>query len=105
MAFQVFLATKTVPSEERYGLTDQLRRAARSIPANIAEGWAKRRYENIFKRHLWDAMGSYEEVKVGFEMAARCGYISDTRREGFLQSYAEIGAMLSSLSERWKNYS
>lgn len=105
MAFQVFCITKEFPAEERYGLTDQVRRAARSIPANIAEGWAKRKFGHVFKRHLLDAVGSCEEVKVWLEMAARCGYLEKARCADFLSSYAEIGSMLSSLLERWKSYS
>ncbi|MFH1799777.1 MAG: four helix bundle protein [Candidatus Omnitrophota bacterium] len=105
MAFQVFCATKEFPAEERYGLTDQVRRAARSIPTNIAEGWAKRKYENVFKRHLLDSVGSCEEVKVWLEMAHRCGYLDKARCADLLLSYAEIGSMLSSLLERWKSYS
>lgn len=64
LSMELFRITKDFPSEERYNLTDQIRRAARSIPSNLAEGWAKRKYERVFRRHLMDCIGSCEETKV-----------------------------------------
>lgn len=63
LAMEVFELTKKFPKEEKYSLTDQIRRSSRSVPINIREGFAKRRYENLFIRHLNDAMGSSEETR------------------------------------------
>ena len=102
LAIQVFEITKQFPADERYGLTDQFRRAARSIPANIAEGWAKRTYASVFKRHLYDAMGSCEEAKVWLELAWRYGFLGVEKYETFKKQYAEVGAMLAGLAEKWR---
>ncbi len=64
LATEIFWLTKDFPKEEIYSLTDQMRRSSRSIPVNIAEAWAKRKYENVFKRHLIDSVGSCDETKV-----------------------------------------
>lgn len=69
LAMDVFQITKSFPKEELYSLTDQLRRASRSIAANIVEGWAKRHFVNIFKCHLLDAIGSCMEVKLWLDFA------------------------------------
>ncbi len=104
LAMEIFKITSKFPTEERYTLTDQIRRAARSIPANLAEGWAKRNYENIFKRHLYDSIGSCEEVKVWIEFAWKCGYLTKDQNETLLKGYAGVGAMLASLVERWQTF-
>jgi four helix bundle protein len=64
LAMDIFSASSSFPKSETYSLTDQITRPSRSIPANIAEGWGKRTYENDFKKHLTYAMGSLEETKV-----------------------------------------
>jgi four helix bundle protein len=62
-AMAVFRISRSFPDEERYSLTDQLVRSSRSVAANIREGFAKREYENVFFRHLVDALGSAEETQ------------------------------------------
>jgi len=104
LAVAVFRLSAKFPADEKYSLTDQMRRAARSIPMNIAEGWAKRRYENIFKRHLIDSIGSCEETKVCLEFAWDCEYISKSIYELYLGEYDEVGKMLNSLHECWVTY-
>ena len=64
LAEEIFHLSKKFSKEEHYSLTDQIRRSSRSIPANVAEGWAKRHFENVFKRHLVDSIGSCDETKV-----------------------------------------
>lgn len=66
LAMEIFEITKTFPPEEKYSLTDQIRRSSRSVPINIREGFAKRKYEQIFIRHLNDALGSSEETGDGW---------------------------------------
>lgn len=63
LAKEIFQLTLQFPAEEKYSLTDQIRRLSRSIKANIAEGWGKRIYINNFKRYLVDSNGSLEETK------------------------------------------
>ena len=75
LAMQIFEITKNFPKEEMYSLTDQIRRSSRSIPVNIVEGWAKRKYENVFLRHLNDSNGSCEETKIWLDFSKDCRYI------------------------------
>jgi four helix bundle protein len=70
---RVYKATKTFPGEERYALTDQIRRSSRSVCANIAEGWRKRRYEAAFVSKLSDAETEAAETQVHVEFALRHG--------------------------------
>jgi len=65
----IFRRTRSFPREELYSLTDQVRRSSRSVAVNIAEGFAKRRFENVFWRHLIDAYGSCHETTVWLEIA------------------------------------
>ena len=104
LASEIFKISARFPTEERYALIDQIRRAARSIPANLAEGWGKRNYENVFKRHLYDCIGSCEEVQVWLEIALRCNYLNRDKYELLRGRYAEVGAMLGSLANRWQTF-
>ena len=63
LAMEVFEMTKKFPKEETYSLTDQIRRSSRSVAINIREGFAKRKYEQVFIRQLNDALGSSEETR------------------------------------------
>ncbi len=101
---EVFKISARFPKEERYGLIDQMKRAARSIPANLAEGWAKRKYENIFKRHLYDCIGSCEEMKVWLEFAKSCNFLDPENFEQLYKKYSQIGAMLASLADKWQTF-
>ena len=97
----VFKASKEFPREELYSLTDQVRRSSRSIVANLVEGWAKRHYENIFRRHIQDAIGSADETKLWLDFALECGYLTIEQHNRLLEKYTEIGMMLHGLYERW----
>ncbi|MDD5218231.1 MAG: four helix bundle protein [Candidatus Omnitrophica bacterium] len=104
LAMEIYVYTKQFPKEETYALSDQLRRASRSIPANIAEGWAKRKYQNVFIRHLNDANGSCEETKTWLRFALDCQYLEQDLFEKLLRGYNDVGAMLNALMKRWKTY-
>lgn len=104
LALEIFKISARFPVEEKYSLIDQIRRAARSIPTNLAEGWAKRKYINVFRRHLYDCIGSCEEVKVWLEIAVQCQYLDEGRCEDLRGRYAEVGAMLSRLVDTWRNF-
>jgi four helix bundle protein len=101
-AMEVFNMTRSFPKEERYSLTDQIVRSSRSVSANIAEGWAKRKYENDFKRHLIYSMGSLEETKVWLLFSKDCLYINDELYKMLEKKLDECGAKIYKLYENWK---
>jgi four helix bundle protein len=74
LAVEIFLQTRTFPAEEKYSLTDQVRRASRSVAANIAEGFRKRRYRNLFVLKLADADAEATEVQVWLDFAKAFGF-------------------------------
>ncbi len=94
---EIFETSKKFPKEEMYSLTDQMRRSSRSVGAQIAEAWAKRRYEKHFISKLTDADGEQQETQHWIETASDCGYISREASDNFLQQYASIGKMLNSM--------
>ena len=103
-ALRIFELTKSFPPEERFSLTDQLRRSTRSVCANIAEAWRKRRYQAHFVSKLSDSEGEAEETRVWIELAARCGYLRKADAEGLDQAYDRILAQLVSMivhPEQW----
>jgi len=91
------------PLSERFLLVDQMNRASRSIAANIVEGWAKRRFENIFKRHLVDSIGSNVEMEVHLSYAKDLSYITNEEFEKHHHETLEIGRMLYSLHAKWES--
>ena len=101
-AISVYRMTRILPREELYGLTSQLKRAAASIPLNIAEGYGKRENVNEFKRFLLMAIGSCDEMKVLADMCKDLGFIDKRTHQRYEQEYDEIGKMLMVLRERWK---
>lgn len=74
-AMRIFELTKGFPKEEKYSLTDQVRRASRAVCANLAEAWRKRRYEGAFVLKLSDAEGEGAETQTWLEFAERCKYL------------------------------
>lgn len=100
----VHKAIKELPLFERNDLTSQMRRASKSCPANIAEGWAKRRFEKEFKRHLDSAIGSTNEMEVHIETARDLGYWSKNFSEELLNRYHYLGGKLTNLQRNWKTY-
>ena len=104
LAMEIFKLTLNFPREEKYSLTDQIRRSSRSVPVNIREGFAKRRYENVFIRHLTDSIGSSEETRGWLEFSLRCRYINKEIHQRLDKSYDEVNAMLYSLMKNWKTF-
>ena len=101
---EIFQLIRKFPAEERYALGSQMRDAARSIPANIAEGWAKRRHEMVFKRHLLDAIGSANEMFVWLDMAVACKYISEASHRSLTEAYQVLARRLHQLLTTWKTF-
>ena len=97
LAMEIFRETKSFPPEEKYSLTDQIRRSSRSVPANIAEGYRKRRYEKMFVSKMADADGEATETQVWLDFARDCGYLSKERQDELTKSYEEVGRMLGSM--------
>ncbi|HEX5505571.1 MAG TPA: four helix bundle protein [Thermomicrobiales bacterium] len=94
-AFEIFELTRRFPPEERYALTDQVRRSSRSICANIAEAWRKRRYPASFVSKLSDADAEAAETQVWLDMALRCGYLDAERHAELADRYRHINAQLA----------
>lgn len=100
----VFSLSKTFPKDERYSLTDQVRRSTRAIGAQIAEAWAKRLYPKHFISKLSDADGENSETQHWISEAHDCAYLSleDTRR--LLGWCAEIGRMLGAMMRKAESF-
>ena len=95
-----FQLSKAFPKEEMYSLTDQFRRAARSIGAQVAEAWGKRRYEKHFVSKLTDADAEQMETRHWVAEALDCGYLSPTDAAQLNSVLVEIGRMLNSMIEK-----
>lgn len=104
LAMTIFELIPGFPKEETYSLSSQVIRSSRSVPANISEGWAKREYENVFKKQLLDAIGSVEETKTWLDFAKDCNYISEEKHHELLGRYEELGAKLHNLHKRWRTF-
>ncbi|UXE65302.1 MAG: four helix bundle protein [Chryseotalea sp. WA131a] len=94
---EIFELTKSFPKEEMYSMTDQVRRSSRSIGAQIAEAWGKRRYEKHFVSKLTDADGEQLETQHWIELAFDCGYLSKTKTDELLNRCFSIGKMIGSM--------
>jgi four helix bundle protein len=97
IAKAIFEQSKSFPKEESYSLTDQIRRAARAIGAQIAEAWGKRRYERHFVSKLTDAVSEQFETEHWIHIALDCGYLTKEQANVLLEQLREIGRMLNSM--------
>lgn len=103
-AMAIFQLSQHFPGEERYSLTDQMRRSSRSVCANLAEGWRRRRYEGAFVDKLSIAESEAAETQVWLEFAVECGYCLPEAARELYQTYNEIIAILVSMihqPEKW----
>ncbi|KOP27695.1 30S ribosomal protein S23 [Hapalosiphon sp. MRB220] len=105
VAIMIFELTKSFPVEERYSLTDQIRRSSRSVAANLSEAWRKRRYPAAFISKLNDAESEAAETQTWIEIALRCNYMKkdvalelDSRCEEILSQLV----VMASHPEKWK---
>jgi four helix bundle protein len=96
LVVKIYRTTSTFPKEERYSLVDQLRRAAISVPSNIAEGQGRSRTGD-YLRHLSVAVGSLNELETQIQIATRLEYISEDVQKQLLDSCTSIGRMLAGL--------
>lgn len=96
----IFKLSKAFPKEEMYSLTDQVRRAARSVGAQIAEAWGKRRFEKHFVSKLTDADAEQMETQHWIGEALDCGYISEANAGQLTSGLEGVGRMLHSMMEK-----
>jgi len=104
LAMEIFEISVEFPKEEKYSLTDQIRRSSRSISACIAESWAKKRYPKVFVSKLTDSLGEEYETESWIDYSADCKYITNETRERLLSEYAEVRKLLISMinnPEKW----
>jgi len=104
LALDVSRASRFLPGYEQFEIGKQLRRAVRSIPANIVEGWAKRASPLEFRRYLQISIGSCEECKFWLEMSIDEGYLKQEECGEFANRLNVVGAMLRSLWKNWKSF-
>ena len=105
LAMEIYEDTKKFPVEERYSLTDQVRRSSRSVPGNIAEGYRKKRYPKMFVNKMADADGEATETQVWIDFAHACGYLSEARQLELLRGYEEVGRMLGGMIHHPERFS
>ena len=104
LALVINRAILRLPSIEKYILVDQMRRASKSIPANIAEGYAKRLSEKEFKRYILSVIGSCNEMVVHISFAKDLGFWSNEFCDDLLRRYDILGKQLTKLLQNWKSY-
>ncbi len=103
-AIEIFEISKSFPQEERYSLTDQIRRSSRSVCANIGEAWRKRRYKAAFIAKLSDSETEASETQVWLEFSLAHGYISEKIFNNFDKEYEEILSILVDIihnADKW----
>jgi four helix bundle protein len=96
-AMEIFHLSKAFPPEEKFSLTDQIRRSSRSVAVNIAEGFRKRQYPKAFVNKLSDSDGEATETQVWLEFAKDCQYLSVENHRKLTEEYLEIGRMLGAM--------
>ena len=96
-AMEIFQISKTFPNEERYSLTDQIRRASRSVCSNLAEAWRKRMYKAVFVNKISDSMQEAAETQTWLDFCIACEYIDEKTFRRLDEKYGNILAMLNSM--------
>jgi four helix bundle protein len=105
LALDISKLTRAFPREEQFELGRQLRRSARSVPANIVEGWAKRNSSAEFKRHLVIASGEVAEIKFWLDLSADEGFAAKGECEKLKIEYSKLGMMIHNLWKEWRKLS
>ena len=99
VSLEIHLASLKLPKIEQYGLGEQIRKASKSIPANLAEGYAKRSSQAEFNRFVQIAMGSADEMRVWLQYCFDLNYIEEQKWDRWKNEYVEIAKMLAGLSK------
>lgn len=106
-SMMIFELTKSFPKEERYSLTDQIRRSSRSVSANISEAWGRRKYEKSFVAKLTDSEGEARETQTWLLYSWKCNYINEEQFISLNNQYNQIIGMLVNMmsqSQSWCNF-
>lgn len=103
-AMEIFQLTKSFPSEERFSLVDQIRRASRSVCSNIAEAWRKRKYVAVFRNKLSDSMQEASETQCWLEFSVACDYIDKNTFGKIDNEYEQLIAMLNSMERNAEKF-
>jgi four helix bundle protein len=97
---EIFIISKEFPKDEKYSLTDQIRRSSRSVGAQIAEAWGKRKYERHFISKLTDSDAEQLETQHWLEVSEECEYVNSEKTKYLLQKCETIGKMLQSMIDK-----
>ena len=100
LALEIHKITKVYPKEEKYSLTDQIRKSSRSVPTNLAEAWKKRRYEKAFVSKVVDCAGEAGETEVWLDFSKDFGYISNEQHKDLMGRYGEVNRMLYGMIDK-----
>lgn len=100
LAIEIKITTQSFPKDEKFSLTDQVRRSSRAVGANIAESWAKRRYEKHFINKLTDSDGEQMETQHWIGTALDCDYIDQKSHDLLISKCLEIGRMLNGMMDK-----
>jgi four helix bundle protein len=100
----VFEVSKSFPREEKFSLTDQIRRSSRAVKSMIAEAWAHRRYEAAFISKLTDSLGEAMETQSWLDDSLDCGYINASQHKALDAAWQSIGASLDKMIERSNDF-
>lgn len=104
LAMEIFQLSKRWPAEEKYSLTDQIRRSSRSVCANLREAWSKRRYPSHFVSKLTDCDGENSETATWIDFAHSCKYLESEDYERLSQMCKHIGGMLGAMLKNPKPF-
>ena len=104
LAMDIFELSRSFPPEEKFALTSQIRRSARSVPMNLREAWAKRRYEAHFVSKLTDCDGESGETETSLDFAFDCGYITEEQYRDLIKINNEVGRLLGSMLNNPKQW-
>jgi four helix bundle protein len=99
-AKKIFVVSKSFPKEERFSLTDQIRRSSRAVNAMIAEAWARRRYPAAFINKIDEAMGEAMETQAWLDHALDCDYLDRNQHRALDEMWQKVGAMLNRMIQR-----
>ena len=100
ISYEIFSLSKNFPNEEKYSLTDQVRRSSRSVGAQIAEAWGKRRYESHFILKLTDADSEQLETQHWIDIAEECGYLIADKAHELSNKCKAVGRMLQTMIDK-----
>lgn len=104
LAMEIFHVSKHWPKEEKYSLTDQIRRSSRSVCANLREAWAKRRYEANFISKLTDCDAENSETGTWLDFARDCKYLTQGQHKDLIDKCYRVGSMIGAMIKNPKPF-